>query len=302
MKQKIKFIEKQTKLPKELSKLFNIVVNYNQLNSPKKVGMCTKIYDKIFKDNPNITFEDAVKKYYQEITKLGNGLGMLIIENHQQQTYTYSKKLLTEIEMLEDKDNNKYKEIINFLKNKGSEDITREEQYKSMLYKTLAIFKKNQEPEELINEIINWKNKIKKYEDKEFREMAKKYLFDLLTINSMIGILIQNDILKTLACEFEDVYGTNDKFEKMEIDGFINGKRASIKSINYKNSPYKKVAAQNIEEIIKGPIIYYKIHNDEYKIENMEEIKKHYKNYGTEDKILKEIEEVKYLKIECKSN
>lgn len=300
---KIKFIEKQTKIDPALSKLFNIVVNYNQLNSPDKVGYCTSIYNDYFKENPDGSFDDAVNYYYQQVTALGKGLGMLVINTQMDKTFSFSMKLLNELEVLFMDDSKKYIEIKNYLDNLGYNLIPREDQYKSMLYKTLSIFQANTiNSTDILNNIKKWYESILRFDKILLKEQAKKYLFDLLTINSMTGILIQNDILRFMASKYpNEVYATNNLFEKLDIDGFINGKRASIKSVNYRNSAYKKVARNDIEDLIGGPIIYYKIVNDTYKIDNINEVLEFYDVYGTNDEILKEIEQVKnrLIKIEA---
>ena len=296
---KIKFIENQTRLSPDLSKLFNIVVNYNNLNDPKKVGYCTSIYDEFFKLYPDGTFDEAVNFYYKRVTSLGGGLGSLIINTHMDKTFSFSLKLIQELDELFTENSKKYIEIYNFLENNGHELISRKYQYKSMLYKTLAIFQNEfDSPKIVLNKIEKWYVKIKSYETSFLKTSAKKYLFDLLTINSMIGVLIQNDILKKMAKRYpNEVFYTNNLFEKEEIDGFINGKRASIKSVNYKNSPYQKVAKKNIENIIGGPIIYYKIKNNEYYIDNEKEVFSFYDIHGENDIVLKEIEQVKHLPV-----
>lgn len=292
---KIKFIEKQSNISPSLSKLFNIVVNYNQLNSPKQVGYCTSIYNEFFKAMPDGSFEDAVQYYYHQVTALGKGLGMLVINTNMDKTFSFSMKLIEELDALFMEDSKKYVEVKNYLDNLGHQLVPREDQYKSMLYKTLSIFQETAlNSDEILDRIKKWYEDIKKVDKKDLKEHAKKYLFDLLTINSMTGILIQNDILRFMATKYPDeVYDTNNSFEKLEIDGFINGKRASIKSVNYRNSPYKKVARQDIESVIGGPIIYYKIKGDTYTIDNLEEVLSFYDTYGTDDKVLKEIEQVK---------
>lgn len=297
---KIKFIKQKRKIDKNLSKLFNIVVNYNQLNSPKKVGYCTSIYDEFFRKNPEGEFQDAINFYYKKVTKLNKNEinGKLLIENHMKQTFNLTLHLLSEIETLFTYNSDKYDEIYNYLEHINSNNlkISREDQYKSMLYKTLAIFHHPKDTSEItLGKIKKWyDNIIRLYNAEDIKKHSGEYLFDLLTIDSMIGILIQNDILKYMAIRYpNEVYGTNDKFERLEIDGFINGKRASIKSVNYKHSPYKRVAKKNIEQIIKGPIIYYKIKDDSYIIANEKEVLEFYDQRGDSEKIFKEIKEVK---------
>ena len=58
---------KRLNLDKGLSKLFNIVVNFYQLNNPKEVGYCTKIYSEYFKKDLNPTYFKANKFYFNRV-------------------------------------------------------------------------------------------------------------------------------------------------------------------------------------------------------------------------------------------
>ena len=110
-----------------------------------------------------------------------------------------------------------------------------------------------------------------KYSKEEINNFGKQYLISLLTIDSMIGTIIETDILKYYS-SFYPVFKSDSYLEKLDIDGVINKHYISIKSVNYRNSAYKRVAGRNINKVIKGPIIYYRIIGDMYVIDNKEEI------------------------------
>jgi hypothetical protein len=247
---------------KDLRKLFNIVVNYYQLNNPKDVGFCVKIYSEYFESHKKWDFNEAIDFYtnYIGIEKSN------IIKNNLKDVGVLSNELIQLI----------LKEKINITENKT---LNREEQYENILNKTFSIFYKGS-ASEAIYDMKAFANRLLKYSKEEIASFGKQYLISLLTIDSMIGTIIETDILKYFSKKYL-VFKSNNYLERLDIDGVINKNYVSIKSVNYRNSAYKRVAGRNINKIIQGPIIYYRIIGDMYRIDNLEEVEKFLSKEGS---------------------
>lgn len=252
---KIPFIEKRENLAPHLSKLFNIVVNYKGLNNPRKVGYCTQIYTAYFRQNDVHNFDDAVNFYLNYNERLKG-----LVSENQRLTGIYALELLKEID---DYLINGNSIIINSSSVKGNN------QFRSYSHKVVAIFWKT-DLKTTNQKIQSWRNKITESPEL-ISELGSKYLFNLLTIESMIGTSIENDILRTLGLIYNVEKTLSD--EKLGIDARVNDLRISVKSVQYKHSPYRATAKQNILKNLQGGIIlYYIIKDDCYVVENAEEL------------------------------
>lgn len=298
---KVPFIEHKDKLDKNLSKLFNIVINFYGLNDPLKVGYCVRFYSEYFKKNglKNVNSPEESLKYFNEVKNsyLNHKQNLrTILPSNQREAAFKSVELLKNVQKYLDKNSKEYQEIdLNFpnINDRGN-------QLRSDLFKVIAIFKTNQydKHDKVYDKIKIWTDEINNsFSVIEIREKAKIYLMDLVTIDSMIGTVIENDILEYFSEKYP-VYKTNTRLEKLEIDGFINGSRCSVKPLSYKNSPYKKNAKTQIESVLNGaPIIYYSVNENEYLIDNLEAVENFYKIKGSIPSVLDEIKEVSNLKV-----
>lgn len=255
---KIPFIEKRVVYDYKISKLFNLIVNYYQLNRPEKVGMCTKIYTEYFRNTTDVSLKGAVGYYFDHKKGLKE-----ILKNHSEIMEQETLNFLVDIKEELKKDNN----IFSKLYYKGN--IDRNKQYQSPMLKAYSLFFKDNR-DVTISLLKKWIEEIfKEFSIDYIRKESKQYFFQLLTIESIIGTSIENDILKDYATKYE-VYKSSNILEKEDIDGIINGNFISIKSIKYKTSHYAATAARKISD--KSIIIEYKIQGNEYIIENKKEV------------------------------
>lgn len=242
---KIPFIEKRESIDPAISKLFNIVVNLKGLNNPKDVGFCTIIYSKYFKENKVYNFEEAVKFYLRQQVGLRNKL-----IKYQDLVGVYSLELLYELDIFL---KNGSKEIVGF------ESIKGKNQYKSYTHKVVSLFWKNN-LETTIKKIKKWRESIV-LPFEEIHSLGKNYLFNLLTIESMIGTIIENDIIDRLSKNYNIEKNYEDEFNGVDV--IIDNIKISIKSNHYLNSGYKRNANNNKEA---DCFILYKIIGDSYEI------------------------------------
>lgn len=251
---KIPLIEyKKNIQDKDLRKLFNIVVNYYQLNNPEDVGYCVKIYSEYFNSHNTWDFTEAVDFYTKYIGEEKRN----IVKNNLKDIGVLSNELIQMI----------LTENLNIFEDRF---LSRKEQYENAINKAFSIFYRNSAKNTII-EMKKFAGRLSKYSKEEINNFGKQYLISLLTIDSMIGTIIETDILKYYA-SFYPVFKSDSYLEKLDIDGVVNKNYISIKSVNYRNSAYKRVAGRNINKVIKGPIIYYRIIGDMYIIDNKEEI------------------------------
>jgi hypothetical protein len=245
---RIQFIEKREFFDPSLSKLFNIIVNYKGLNNPEEVGYCTKTYTTYFQKIENPDFNQAVRFFLSQKENLREKL-----ISYQKLVGVYSFELINELkDFIENGDTR----LIDFDSIKGRK------QFISYKHKVVSLFWKNN-LKETISKIKMWLAELEKFSNEDISEKGSKYLFNLLTIESMIGATIENDILKRL--KINHVVIKNQEDEMKGIDAIVNGIKISIKSEKYLNSGYKR---NSMNSFSADKFIIYQIYGENYKIIN----------------------------------
>ncbi len=236
---------KRLHLDKGLSKLFNIVVNFYQLNNPKEVGYCTKIYSEYFKKDFNPTYFKANQFYF-------NKVNIAVVEKNATNVGPLAIKLV-----------NSLKKLTDFSVRKTSKEE------ETIVDRTLFLLKGYNE-EETKSRVLRL---ISDAEGKDLLSLGKKYLYNLLTAESMYGAYKEIRILKFFKKEGYKIYLPTEEMDKYGIDAVINNNPISIKSINYYKGIYKKRVDSLKEKFV---VIIYE--DDE--IVNFDEVEKRLSQKG----------------------
>lgn len=229
---KIPFIEHRVEYSRSISKLFNLIVNFYQLNNPNDVGMCTKIYTDFFSSaKSDYTFQEVVEHYLNHKPDLKSVLKRNS-DKMEIEVLDFLLKLKSELK--------KEKNI--FTRLAFNYNVDRNMQYKNILFKAYSLlYKENRDV--TISLLKTWLKDIESNSIDYIRKESKMYFFQLLTTESIIGTSIENSILKYLSKKLP-TYKSNNYLEKNNVDAIINGNFVSIKSIKYRISHYGTTSAK----------------------------------------------------------
>lgn len=270
-------LERKVEVPAPLSRLFNLVLNAEKINSPYKIGFCKDIYESYFRETKSHqSFSGAVSYYKRHLDKNIPG-GSYNIELAKQELFMKSIKYMTQIAKIFVKDTYERKIAFNIL-NQERFDCVDYQPIKEIFH---LFHRRHNSMRLTLDKIEEFINSLKSFTVFELEDFSNHYIENLVTYDSFIGTWVENDIKKFLSKKLNTIVKDSSKEEdKKGIDGWINGKALSIKSINYKRSMYRKSRRTDIAKVINGPIIFYRLDfslPNSYEIEDLDKILAHYR-------------------------